>query len=222
MKKENITSMHPMNLQFFADSDNSGTGATSDPAVNASSEIDANTKPDDADSAKALTPEEQMQMLRIENAKLKKATDQATHEASDYKKQLRTRQSQEEIEKQEKAEKEAARQEEYEGLKKAVAVSNLTKNFLKLGYPEDLAEKAAAAQYENDNDALFQIQTKAMTTIKKQMESEWLKSRPETASGATDDDGFSVTPEQFAKMGYQQRVELKRSHPKLYEKFVNH
>jgi len=223
MKKKNIMSMHPMNLQFFADP--AGTDpAPTDPATPDQSKTDpsSSAEPNKPDETKPLSLEEQLQQMRIETAKLKKATDQATHEAAEYKKQLRAKQTQEEIDNQEKAAQEAARQEEFESLKKSVAVGNLTKNFLTLGYPADLAEKAAVAQYENDNETLFQIQAKAMTSIKKQMEAEWIKTRPEAASGASDDDGFTVTPEQFARMGYQKRVELKQSHPKLYEKLVKH
>lgn len=223
MRKENIKSMHPMNLQFFADpagTDPNTTGASS--TEPASTEPSAPPKPDEPDTTKPPTVEEQLQQMRIDNAKLKKAMDQAAHEAADYKKQLRTKQTQEEIDNQEKAAQEAARQEEFEALKKSVAVGNLTKNFLTLGYPADLAEKAATAQYENDNETLFQIQSKAMAIVKKQMEAEWIRTRPEAASGSTDDDGTSVTPEQFARMGYQKRVELKLAHPKLYEKLTTH
>ena len=54
-----------------------------------------------------------------------------------------------------KAEKEAERQEQFDELLKENTVNKLSKNFLKLGYPEDKAEEAANAQYDGDTETLF-------------------------------------------------------------------
>ena len=211
-------SVIPMKLQFFADpTPGSAPDPTPapDPKPNPTPTPANDPKPDEH-----ISPEDQMQQLRVELAKMKKSFDTAASEAAGYKKQLRAKQSEDEIAAQEKAEKEAAREAEYESLKKENEVNKLTKNFLKLGYSEDLAEKAAVAQYENDADALFQIQSTHQESLVKEKQAEWLKSRPAAMSGATEEDGFQLTKEQFNRMGYLQRVELKNKHPKIYEQLT--
>lgn len=164
-----------------------------------------------------LSAEDQVQQMRVELAKLKKAQEKAASEAADYKRQLRTKQTQEEADAQEKAEKEAARQEEFDRLLKENTVTKLAKNYLSLGYPQELAEKAASAQYDNDTDELFKIQSTYQSAYKKSLEAEWLKTRPTAQSGASEDDGFAVTKEQFDGMTYLERLDLKNKHPKIYE-----
>ena len=94
---------------------------------------------------------------------------------------------------QEKAEKEAEREEQFRKLLKENTVTKLAKNFLKLGYPEDKAEEAANAQYEGDTDTLFRIQSEVQANLIKQKEAEWYKNRPPVATGvgdATEEDAF--------------------------------
>ena len=67
-------------------------------------------------------------------------------------------------------------------------VNKLSKNFLKLGYPEDKAEEAAIAQYEGDTGTLFRIQSEIQQSLIKQKEAEWVKSRPEVNTGAGEGD----------------------------------
>ena len=88
--KENKVKI-PFNLQFFAE-----------PAPEPTPEPTPTPEPEPQ-----LSAEEQLQQMRVEMAKMKKSLDKATGEAADYKKQLRARQSEDEIRLQEKAEKEA-------------------------------------------------------------------------------------------------------------------
>ena len=157
--------------------------------------------------------------MRVEMAKMKKSLDKATGEAADYKKQLRARQSEDEIRLQEKAEKEAERQEQFDKLLKENTVNKLSKNFLKLGYPEDKAEEAANAQYDGDTETLFRIQSEVQASLIKQKEAEWLKSRPVVSTGAGDEK-TTVTKEQFNKMGYTKRVEFKQKYPETYKSYT--
>lgn len=120
---------------------------------------------------------------------------------------------------QEKAEKEAERQEQFDNLLKENTVNKLSKNFLKLGYPEDKAEEAANAQYDGDTETLFRIQSEVQQALIKQKEAEWLKSRPYVSTGVGDEK-TSVTKEQFNKMGYSQRVEFKKKYPETYKSYV--
>lgn len=166
-----------------------------------------------------LTAEEQLQQMRVEMAKLKKQQEKAASEAADYKKQLRAKQSADEIALQEKAEKEAERDAQFEQLLKENKVNKLEKNFLALGYPEEKANKAAIAQYEGDTDTLFKIQLEMQQALVKQKEAEWLKSRPEVSIGAGNEK-TTVTREQFEKMGYSQQVAFKQKYPQTYKSYT--
>ena len=165
-----------------------------------------------------MSAEEQMAQMKVEMLKLKKAMDKATSEASSYKKQLREKQSADEIAMQEKAEREAEREAESQELKKENTVTKYEKNFLSLGYGEDLANKAAVAQYEGDTDALFDIQKKVMDAMRKDIKAELMKSMP--TSPISNDTEVTITKAQFDKMGYKARVEFKAKYPKLYEQYA--
>ena len=197
----------PFNLQFFAE-----------PAPEPAPEPTPTPEPEPTPEPQ-LSAEEQLQQMRVEMAKMKKSLDKATGEAADYKKQLRAKQSEDEIRLQEKAEKEAERQEQFDKLLKENTVNKLSKNFLKLGYPEDKAEEAANAQYDGDTETLFRIQSEVQANLIKQKEAEWLKSRPVVSTGAGDEK-TTVTKEQFNKMGYTKRVEFKQKYPETYKSYT--
>ena len=204
--KENKVKI-PFNLQFFAE-----------PATEPAPEPTPTPEPEPTPEPQ-LSAEEQLQQMRVEMAKMKKSLDKATGEAADYKKQLRAKQSEDEIRLQEKAEKEAERQEQFDKLLKENTVNKLSKNFLKLGYPEDKAEEAANAQYEGDTDTLYKLQREHEQSLIKQKEAEWLKSRPVVTTGAGDEK-TTVTKEEFNKMGYSQRVEFKQKYPETYKSYT--
>ena len=155
----------------------------------------------------------------LENAKLKKAQEKAASEAADYKKKYNATLTDAQKAAQEKAEKEAERQEQFDKLLKENTVNKLSKNFLKLGYPEDKAEEAANAQYDGDTETLFRIQSEVQESLIKQKEAEWLKSRPVVSTGAGDEK-TTVTKEQFNKMGYTKRVEFKQKYPETYKSYT--
>lgn len=204
MKENQSTTKIPFNLQFFADDPTPTPEPTPSP--------EPTPEPQ-------LSLEEQIQQMRIENAKLKKATDNATSEASNYKKQLREKLSADEIALQEKAEHEAERDEQFKQLVKENAVNKLEKSFLTLGYQPDKAKEAAEAQYDGDVDALFKIQSEHQANLVKLKEAEWLKIRP-NPQGGNGDDGCPITKEQFVKYGYTQRVAFKAKYPETYKKYI--
>lgn len=136
--------------------------------------------------------EEVIEQLRLENAKLKRATDKATKEASSFKKQLRDKQTVEEIQAQEKAEKEAERDEKFKSMEKELAVIKFEKNFVALGYPEEKAHKSALAQYEGDTETLFAIQKEMQEELKNEVKAEFIANNPEINSG--EGEGKEVDP----------------------------
>ena len=199
-----------MNLQFFAE-----------PAPEPAPEPEPNPAPEPVPEPEPqLSAEEQIQALMLENAKLKKLQEKAASEAADYKKKYNATLTDAQKAAQQKAEKEAERQEQFDKLLKENTVNKLSKNFLKLGYPEDKAEEAANAQYDGDTETLFRIQSEVQESLIKQKEAEWLKSRPPVTTGAGDEK-TTVTREQFNKMGYSKRVEFKQKYPETYNPIQN-
>ena len=182
-KKEFI----PMNLQLFAEPPAGGDGDAGDTSATGGKSGEGSNKADlDGDDDVSLA--EQVAQLKVQNAKLKKANDKATSEAASYKKQLREKQTAEEIALQEKAEKEAEREEQFQKLLRENTITKFEKNFLALGYPADLAAKAAAAQCDNDTDELFSIQQTFIEEKEKTMKADWMKSMPKPPAGNSDDE----------------------------------
>lgn len=167
---------------------------------------------------KTLSVEEQLQQAMIEIAKLKRATDKACAEASDYKKKYKESLSEVEKASVEKAEKEAEREEQFQQLLKENQVNKLEKNFVLLGYPDDLAHEAAIAQYENDTDSLFKIQSQVQKALIDAKEAEWMASRPLVNAGSGNED-VNITQDQFKKLGYLEMKEFKEKYPETYKKF---
>lgn len=211
-KKEFI----PMNLQLFAEPPAGGDGDAGDTSATGGKSGEGSNKADlDGDDDVSLA--EQVAQLKVQNAKLKKANDKATSEAASYKKQLREKQTAEEIALQEKAEKEAEREEQFQKLLRENTITKFEKNFLALGYPADLAAKAAAAQCDNDTDELFSIQQSFIEAKEKAMKADWMKSMPKPPAG---NDDCPVSKEQFRKMKYSERVAFKQKYPEMYKEYV--
>lgn len=184
-KKEFI----PMNLQLFAEPPAGGDGDAGDTSATGGKSGEGSNKTDpDNDDDNDVSLAEQVAQLKVQNAKLKKANDKATSEAASYKKQLREKQTAEEIALQEKAEKEAKREEQFQKLLRENTITKFEKNFLTLGYPADLAAKAATAQCDNDTDELFSIQQTFIEEKEKTMKADWMKSMPNPPAGNSDDD----------------------------------
>ena len=184
-KKEFI----PMNLQLFAEPPAGGDGDAGDTSATGGKSGEGSNKADpDDEGDDGVSLAEHVAQLKVQNAKLKKANDKATSEAASYKKQLREKQTAEGIALQEKAEKDAERVEQFQKLLRENTITKFEKNFLALGYPADLAAKAATAQCDNDTDELFSIQQTFIEEKEKTMKADWMKSMPNPPAGNSDDD----------------------------------
>lgn len=170
--------------------------------------------------ADEISKDEQIQKLLLENAKLKRATDKATSEASSFKKQLREKQSADEIALQEKAEREAQREEQFQALVRENNINKMEKNFLALGYSSEQASKAATAQVDGDTDALFKIQAEVQQTMLKAQKAEWLKSVPQINAGVGEEKP-NISREQFEKLSYAEEREFKSKYPETYKSYTS-
>ncbi len=192
MRKQNLEPLK-MNLQLFAEN------PIKDNASDSKAGNEPDNVPEDDDTEPETEPEddkpnlaEENASLKVQLAKMKKAMDKATSDTARYKKQLREKQSAEEIALQEKAEKEAEREEAYQKLLKENTVTKYEKNFLALGYSEELATRAANAQYDGDTEELFKIQQDFQSALLKQKEAEWAKSRPNPQAGNGEGDDMDA------------------------------
>nr|DAX61284.1 MAG TPA: Major head protein [Bacteriophage sp.] len=179
-----------MNLQHFAEPAAELPKDEPKPPAAEPPKDEPKDEPENGDPQPNL--EEQLQQMRIENAKLKKAQEDAATDASNWKKKYNATLSDAEKLAQEKADKEAEKDAELNRLRRESAVSKFEKNFLTLGYSQELAKKAAEAQFDGDTDTLFLVQSQAQEAILKAKESEWFKNRPEvnTGVGSGGDDPF--------------------------------
>ena len=166
----------------------------------------------------AKTVEEQMTELLAENKRMKKAVDKATADASDWKKKFLATQSESEKLSMEKAERDAALKEELEALRKESKVNKFAKSFMACGYSEEMATKAAEAQYSGDTDELFRLQKLHSDNMAKQIRADIMKTMPVPATG--NDDDIHLTQEQFDNMSYLELKDLYEKHPAIYKKFA--
>lgn len=174
-----------MNLQHFAEPTPEPPKDEPKPPAQEPSKDQPSNNPGSGSDEPQPSLEEQMQQLRIENAKLKKAQEDAATDASNWKKKYNATLSDAEKLAQEKADKEAEKDAELNRLRRESAVSKFEKNFLTLGYSQELAQKAAEAQFDGDTDTLFLVQSQAQEAILKAKESEWYKNRPEVNTGVS-------------------------------------
>lgn len=161
--------------------------------------------------AKALAA--QIEQLKADMAKQKAALDAATSEAGKYKKELRQKQTQEEIDaanKKETEEKQAARLQE---LEREVARAKSTKSVMaKLGVEEDAAGKIAECLVgcEDVDNALLLIQ-KSWEAKEKKLRLEFGKIPGPGAGGSNEEDAEEKAAIELAKSLGRSRAEANKS-----------
>lgn len=218
MSKERL---FPMNLQFFADDAKDAPKA--EPKDEPKAEPKDAPKPELKDEPKDEPKDdkslnEQLQSALVELAKMRRQLDKTSSEAADYRKKWKESLSETERASQEKAEAEAKKQEEFEYMKKALKINELTENFMDLGYSKEMAKKAATAQAENDTESLLEIQKQFQEAQKKAWEADFLKSRPEIATGTGN--APTISKEQFDKMSMIEKSKLRRENKAEYDRLL--
>ena len=198
-----------LNLQQFAEDAPAESGAD-DPAGNDPNGGAGGDNPakdeDGGNDMAALTA--QIEQMKADLARQKAALDKATSEASDYKKQLRAKQTQDEIDAANKKESEEKAAKELEELRREVAKARSTKSVMsKLAVDEDTAGRIAESLIgcENVENALLLIQ-KAWTAKEKALRLEFGKI---TGPGAGSGDGEDA--EEKAAIELARRLGRERS-----------
>lgn len=121
--------------------------------------------------------------------RLKAALSKANSEAADYKKQLRTKQTDDEAaEAERKANMEKLTQENAD-LKRSIALSEKKAKLLGIGYDEQLADSTATAMVDGDMDTVMANQSKYLEAQKKDILADKMKKTPRPAGGSENTGG---------------------------------
>lgn len=156
---------------------------------------------------------EELAKLKLELAKQKEAINKATKEAADYKRQLRAKQTAEEIAAEEKKAQDEAQAKEIEELRREVARAKTVKNVMaKLGTDEEVSGKISEYLYgaEDIENALTEIQ-RAWTAKEKALRLEYGKVPPPGAGGANGEDAETQKAIKLAKELGRERAESGKS-----------
>ena len=156
---------------------------------------------------------------RLVADKAKRERDKASSEAAEFKRKYRESLSEVEQANMEKAEREAAREEEFKALKREVEINRLEKTYLAMGWTADEASRMATAEADGDMDAKLKVMTEAQERQKKDLEKNILASYGNVNVGASG--SSTVTPEQFEKMSLAERSNLFRENKAEYDRLVD-
>ena len=157
-----------------------------------------------------------------EVSKLKNLLNKASGEASNYKKQLREKEeadrakmSEEEKEKADREAADRAKDELIAKLQREQAVTTYTAKLIGLGMKEDEAKKTAQNMPNGLDDTFFSAMSKYKDDMERNIRADITKNTPRPDKSGDDNKG--ITKEDFNKMSYKERVELKNSNPTEYE-----
>lgn len=116
--------------------------------------------------------------------RLKAALSKANSEAADYKKQLRTKQTDDEAAAAAQKEEHDKLAQENADLKRSIALSERKAKLLAMGYDENLATETATAMVDGDMDKVMANQNKYLEVQKKAIQADMMKKTPRPAVGS--------------------------------------
>ena len=156
--------------------------------------VETNNQPESVESGQEPqqtdNSSEELAKAKADLAKLKAALDNATREAGTYRKQLRAKQSAEEIAAEEQKASDEAKQKRLDELEREIAKINTVKSVMsKLGTDEDSSGKIAECLYgaEDPDAALTEIQ-RVWTAREKKLRLEYGKIPAPGVGGANGED----------------------------------
>ena len=145
-----------------------------------------------------------------------KATfDKASSDLASYKKKYKDMLSAEEQSKIEREEALAKMQDELKALKEEKQMSEMTAQYLDLGYESELAKSTAKAFMKGDMATVFANQKTHQANVEKMVKAELLKGTPTPSKGS---EGTNVmTKEKLKAMSVAERFAFAESHPDEYK-----
>ena len=185
-------------------------------------ELDPNVTPETETVETNNEPNEEINSelaaLKADLAKQKIALDKANKEAADYKRQLRAKQSAEEVAAEEKRILDEERDKQLAEYKKLVSVEKNAKKLMSFVGDEPLSTELAGHLYgAEDEDAVIDLVNKAWTAREKKLRIEYGKI-PAPGVGSTE--GSSMTLDQLNAMTYKDRNEFAMKYPQDYARLM--
>ena len=116
--------------------------------------------------------------------RLKSALSKANSEAADFKKQLRSKQSEEEAHAAEQQAQFDKMMQENNELKRSISLSDKKGKLIAMGYDEKLATETATAMVDGDMDKVMAVQTQFLEAHKKSVIAEQMKGTPRPTVGS--------------------------------------
>lgn len=209
--------MFPMNLQFFADEPKDAPQEDPKDIPKETPKDEPKGNPEDSpQDEKSLN--EQLQSALVEMAKLRRQLDKTSSEAADYRRKWKDSLTETERASQEKAEAEAARQAEFDEMKRRLAINDLVSEYMDREFPKDIATKIATARYDGDNDTVNVIEKQMDEVKRKKWEADFLKSRPDINAGTGT--APTISKEDFDKMTLMEKSKLKRENAEEYKRLL--
>ena len=117
--------------------------------------------------------------------KQKKAIDNASSDASAWKKKYYDTLDEAKLAEAKRADAEAATQKELAELKRERAVSKGMAKYVALGYPEELAQMSAEALYDGDFEKVMDLQKSFVTEFESKVKAKLLGEQPKPTPGKT-------------------------------------
>ena len=220
--KNKTRNIRPLDLQFFAEPEPAPAPEPSNdpkPAPEPTPAPDPQPEPEPGNNPPSKTDPVDVQALFTEIARLKRTVDKNASEAAEYKRLYKATLSEKEQYDLEAAEKQAARDAEFENMKQELAITRLREQFVSLGYTSEQAENAAKAQYEGDTATLIKIQQQFTKDAIEQEKQKLLSELPQPNIGGGG--GQAYTKEDFDAMSLIERTKLKRENEAEYNRLIN-
>lgn len=175
----------------------------------------------------SMTPEQKLAALESfeyeDNAseieRLKNANSKANSEAAEWKRKHNALLTEEEQKRVADAEALEAALKRVEVLEREKTVSEYKSKYIALGYDEKMAMETASALAAGDFEKVFANSEKFKADFEKRVRAEVLRDTPKP--DRNQNEGNSVTKEQFDKMGYTERQKLFSENKALYDEFMN-
>lgn len=150
--------------------------------------------------------------------KYKEAMDKATHEAAEFKKQVKALQDQQKTGNSKADTTIAELQRQVADLTRQNTIASYTAQFTALGYDAELAQATAIATADGDVATVFENQRKFLEQHDKDTKAAILKQTPKPGQGGTGKQAPAMTLDKFRKLPMAERMAYANEFPEEYQK----
>lgn len=169
----------------------------------------------------SMTPEEKVAALEAYEPDMsgtvsKAVFDKTASELAAVKKQLREKQTDDEVKAAEREAKYAEIMAEVESLRHEKLVGTYVTAYMAMGYDEKLAKATAEAMAKGDTETVFKNQKIHLENREKALRTELLMQTPDPAPGVADS---GMKKAEFMKLGLDEKQKFAKENPEIYASF---